>query len=72
VKTKNQLLKITLKDMGVSEGFKKAVVELLADIRNLFIAAFLSDDPNSKAYKSVYNEMKRLLTQESKDKGNKS
>jgi len=67
MKTKDQLFKITIKDMGVSDkGFKLAVVELLADIRNLFIAAFLSDDPDSTVYKDIYKEMKRLLADESK------
>jgi len=65
MKTKDELIKTALKSEA---GFRLAVIDLLSDIRNLFIAAFLSDDPNSKAYKSVYNEMKRLLTEESKKK----
>ena len=73
MKTKDELVKTTLKS---ETGFKLSVIELLADIRNLFIAAFLSDDSNSthlkKIYEGAYKEMRRLLTEESKDKDNKS
>ena len=73
MKTKDELVKTTLES---EVGFKLAVIDLLADIRNLFIAAFLSDDKNStdlkEMYESVYKEMRRILTEESKKKEKKS
>ena len=65
MKTKEELIKTALSS---EEGFKLAVIDLLGDIRNLFIAAFISDDPNSTVYKGIYKEMKRLLTEENKKK----
>lgn len=68
MKTKDDLIKTALSS---EEGFKLAVVDLLADIRNSIITAILSKDPNStylrEVYESVYREMRRLLSEESKE-----
>lgn len=69
MKTKDQLVKTALSS---ERGFKLAVIDLLADIRNSIIIAILSKDPNStylsELYDSVYREMRRLLNEESKEK----
>ncbi len=69
MKTKDQLVKTALYS---KRGFRLAVIDLLADIRNSIITAILSRDPigvtAKKQYETVYRKMRRLLREESKEK----
>ncbi len=79
MKTKEELVKTTLTS---ERGFRLAVVDLLADIRNSIIFAILSEEAstsdtldeeltNQNLYNKALREMKRVITEESKDKGKK-
>lgn len=68
MKTKDDLIKTALSS---KEGFKLVVVDLLADIRNLIIIKILSQnlevfDPD--LYDKALSEMKRVITEEDKNK----
>lgn len=69
MKTKEQLVKTTLSS---ERGFKLAVIDLLADIRNSIILAILSENVTDVFHPGLYDkafrEMKRLLTEEAENK----
>lgn len=70
MKTKDQLVETALKSEA---GFKLAIIDLLADIRNSIIVAILSEEPStSDTFQDLYDkavkEMKRVITEEAKDK----
>lgn len=70
VKTKEQLVKTALKS---EVGFKLAVIDLLADIRNSIITAIVLDETETEELiDKAIKEMKRVITEESKEEGEKS